>query len=198
MFCHGVSRERVDSSTITALECLKPLYFGECREGKEIEAAPIEAIEATLPELRETFQSIVRLQLFSGMRPTEVFGPIPAQIDRSGDVWFHRKVINKSLRHKVNRAVPLVGDAMEIIAPHQIGDPDELMFKSDKRTTWNKDTYRWKISRACKRVGVQWTPRQLRTTASQKVRDALRAELAQALLAHQRMDTTEINAKPND
>ena len=61
---------------------------------------------------------------------------------------------------------------------------------------YTKDAYRWAITRACLKAGVEvWTPHQLRHTRATQIRKKFGIEAAQVILGHARADTTEIYAE---
>ena len=83
MFRHGVARELVDASTVTALECLRPLRKGEARESEKQRPADPDDVARTMIELCPVNRAMVRIQLGTGRRPTELFGMRPRDIDQS-------------------------------------------------------------------------------------------------------------------
>ena len=55
--------------------------------------ASVEVVEATLPFLTHPVAAMVRLQMFTGMRPGEARAMRADEIDRSGDVWLYRLLL---------------------------------------------------------------------------------------------------------
>ena len=196
---HGVSRELVAAERITALESLEPLKQGQAREGTPRRVVPIGDIEKTMPHLTPTLQSMVRLQIQTAMRPSELFKMTPAMIDRGGVTWIYRLAKHKTAHKGITKAVPIIGDGRDALLPYLSGDPDELCFMTTKGTPWNKDSYRIAITRAAEAAKVsKWTPYAIRHLTAQSVRDALGPEYVQSLLGHSRIQTGEIYAKTNE
>lgn len=199
IFRHGVSRELIEADRIVALEALPPLRPGQAKDNPKRTGVSLEVIRATLPKMSKTAAAMVRMQLATAMRPSELFRMTPAMIDRSGEVWFYRPTKHKTEHHGKAKAVPLLGDALDALAPYLFGDPDELCFTTQLRTPWNKDNYRRHVERAAKRAKVEhWTPYQIRHRSLQSIRDDAGPEAAQALAGHSRLSTTEIYAKASE
>jgi integrase len=199
IFLLGVKRELVKPDRITALESLEPLEFGECREGKGRPKVTLDQINATLAFLRPQVADMVRLQLATAMRPSELFRMTPGQIDRSGPTWFYRPTVHKTAHRKKTRAIPLSPAALGILQKYLFVDDDTLIFITSKGNPWKRDSYRRAVTRAAEKARVDhWTPYCLRHAAAQFVRDAIGAEATQAVLGHSRLDTTEIYSSASE
>ena len=196
---HGVARELVGPERIVALEALAPLRPGDAKDNPKRTGVSLALVTATLPHLAPVVADLVRLQLATAMRPSELHRMTPADIDRTGEVWFYRPEHHKTEHHGKTKAVPILGDAVRVLSPYLFGDPDELCFVTTLGTPWNKDNYRRHIARACKDNDLEhWTPYQLRHTAGQHFRDMAGPEATQAMMGHARLSTTEIYAKASE
>jgi integrase len=196
LFRFGVARELVDAKVLTALSALDSLKRGEAPDRDKRSGVPLLVVEDTLPHLDAVVAKMVRLQLATAARPSEVFGMKPRMIEQVGNVWIYRPEKHKTQHHGKSKLIPIAGVAREILQSSMPGVPDEYCFLTRKKTPWDKDSYRRHITRTCEKHGIEkWTPYQLRHTALQAVRDAAGAEAAQALAGHSRLDTTEIYAK---
>ena len=196
---HGLSRELVKPETITALESMPPLRSGEGHDNPKRESVALTLVQATIPHLDPVVQTMVRLQLATACRPSELFSMTPSQIDRSGAEWMYRPVNHKTQHRGKTKAIPIVGQAVKLLEPMLYCDPDQLCFVNRAGTPWNKDTYRRHITRAAGNNGLEhWTPYQLRHTVAQIVRDELGVEAAAALLGHSKLSTTEIYSRASE
>jgi len=196
---HGVSRELVKPDRIAALEALESLRPGQVREGVPRTGVALDDIAKTLPHLSEVLQAMVRLQLATAMRPSEMFHMTPGMIDRSKEVWFFRPTKHKTAHKNVVKAVPILDAARDALTPYLFGGADELCFTTSIGTPWNKDSFRIAITRAAKAAKVKrWTPYAIRHTTAQAVRDAIGPEGVQSLLGHTHISTSEIYAKTNE
>ena len=196
---HGLPRELVKPETITALEALPPLRRGEAPDKPKRKGVSLALVSATSPHVSPVVQTMIRLQLATGCRPSEIFRMTPSQIDRSGDEWIYRPDNHKTLHRGKEKAIPIVGDAVKLLEPVLFCRPNQLCFVNGKGTPWNKDTYRRHITRAASTAGIEhWTPYQLRHTAAQTVRDELGVEAAAALLGHSKLSRTEIYSRASE
>jgi integrase len=70
--------------------------------------------------------------------------------------------------------------------------------KKQPGTQWNTEAYDHAIGRACKRAGQpHWSPNQLRKLRATEIANTYGKEVAQAILGHSSVVTTEIYALPN-
>lgn len=196
---HGVSRELVGPERIVALRALPPLKRGQAKDHPKRSGVSLDVVRATLPHLTGVLVAMIKLQLGTAMRPSEIFRMRPSDIDRTGADWIYRPANHKTEHHGKAKAVPIVGEAFKALAPFMFGDESELCFLTTKGTPWNKDSFRIAIARAAKAAKVEhWTPYQIRHTSAQAVRDAIGPEGTQALLGHSRLSTTEVYAKASE
>lgn len=110
-FTWGVSVELVPESILGALKTLEPLARGEVvvvrdgrgrsrevelRESRKVTGVPLEDVKAVLPFLSRQLQAVVRLQVLTGARPSELLGLRPVDIDKSGPRWVARPASHKN------------------------------------------------------------------------------------------------------
>jgi integrase len=196
---HAVSRELVAPDRIVALRALPALKRGQAKESQRKAAVTLETIRATLPHLTDTAAAMVRLQLATAMRPSEMFAMRPIDVDRSGTTWIYKPVHHKTERHDKARSIPILGEALAALTPFMFGDPEELCFLTTKGTCWNKDSYRIAIARAAKAAKCpHWTPYGLRHACAQAVRDSAGPEAVQALLGHARLNMVETYSRASE
>lgn len=196
---HAVGRELIGPERVVALQALPHLKRGQARDNPKRCGVALDVIAATLNHLTPTAVAMVKIQLATAMRPSELFRMTPSMIDRDGPVWFYRPTNHKTATHGKRRAVPIVNDARDALTPFLDRPTDELCFLTELGTPWNKDAYRIAVRRAAKAAKVDhWTPYGLRHTALQAMRDTAGPEAAQAMAGHSRLSTTEIYAKASE
>lgn len=129
---HWVSRELVAPDRIVALRSLPPLRRGQARDNAKRTGVSLDVVRATLPHLTSTAAAMIRLQLATAMRPSEMFRMTPAMIDRGGPVWFYRPTSHKTEHHGKAKSVPILGEALEALTPYLFGDEHEHCFLTSK------------------------------------------------------------------
>jgi integrase len=220
----GVSQEMVDEPSWRRLKSVEPLRYGEAKDNPKRGPVDIEVVRATAKELSPVVRAMLRLQLATGMRPSELCVLRPVDIDRSGDVWIYRPAQHKNKHRGKTRSIPIVGDAREAITDYLNRSADAYCFSPKEADAWFRakqrlerkgygsykkrkgtltagdkytaQSYRQAIDRAAKRAKVPaWVPYQIRHLNLTVVREALGVEFAQALGGHSRIDMTEVYAK---
>ena len=83
IFKWAVSRELIDANQLVALEALENLKAGEAKDNPPREPVELSTVERTLPVLDDVVADMVRLQLATGCRPSELFTLTPAEVDRT-------------------------------------------------------------------------------------------------------------------
>ncbi len=120
IFTWGVSSEIVDPKVLIAIQSVKPIYGGETAARETEPTMPVKRsiIDATITELSSVVADMVRVQLLTGMRPTEVCELCVSEIDASGDVWTYRKRRHKNAWRGISRKIYIGTQAKEIIEPY--------------------------------------------------------------------------------
>lgn len=181
-------------------------------EREPVEAAPLADVLKAAEAANRVVAAMIRLQLWSGMRPGEVAGLMPGEIDRTAEPW----VADLSKRFKMayrglKRRVHLGPRCREILSGLARWDePDEPVFRpkdtvEDERkrrlygTSYSKFSYGQAVERACVRAGVShFTPNQIRHTHATLVRRSYGLEGAQVALGHEHAAVTEIYAEKDE
>lgn len=126
MFAWGVENEMVPSSVFHGLQAVKGLQAGrtEAKDHSPVRPVPQAFIDAALPFCPPHVQSMIQLQLVSGMRPGEVCLMRPIDLDTSGRIWVYRPGSDQGQHgaHKTSyigkdREIYLGPRAQEIIKP---------------------------------------------------------------------------------
>jgi integrase len=79
---------------------------------------------------------MVRLQLATGMRPSEVCNLRPMDIDKTGEVWMIRPSKHKTANRGIRKAVPLLGVSREIVENYLNRSPESYLFSPAEAVQW--------------------------------------------------------------
>ncbi len=138
MFKYAVSQELVSSDTWQRLKSVEALRAGQtaAKETEPIRPVDIEVVRKTAVELSPVLKAMLRVQVATGMRPSEVCKMRPIDIDRSGSVWMFRPAKHKTAGRGKVKAVPIVGDAREAITDYLQRDPQAYCFSPAESVAW--------------------------------------------------------------
>ncbi len=219
MFEWAASLEIVDPSVPYSLKLVENLTGRERGVKPAAERKPIniEIIKQTLPELTPTLRAMVRVQLFTGMRPGELLQMKPCQLDTSGDIWLYSPELHKNRwrGERYKRFVAIGKKAQEVLIPLIVGigqndyvfRPSDGMREAGKHGAtgehYTQASYRRAVVRACWRAfgrdsGCVWTPYQLRHTVATYIRKTLGdrgVSAAQVYLGQRSIDVAQIYAR---
>lgn len=135
----AASEEMVPAECWHALRCVEGLRAGRCgaRESPPVEPVSAAVVETTLPHLGRVVAAMVRLQMFTGMRPGEVCVLRPCDVDRTGDVWLYRPASHKTEHHGCRRTVAIGPRGQAVLAPFLLRDPVTYCFSpAEARLEW--------------------------------------------------------------
>jgi len=98
VFRWAAQEERIPAALYHGLLAVEGLKRGRCgvREALPVECVPQEHIDAVLPLLPAPVQAMVRLQLWTGMRPGEAVILRLSDIDMTGSEWLYRPEEHKN------------------------------------------------------------------------------------------------------
>lgn len=142
MFKWAVGQELVKPDQLVALTALAPLRYGAVNapESPAREAVAKELVDATLPYLSPTVATMVRVQMFTGMRPAEVCKLSIGDIDRTKpDVWVYRPADHKMAHLGRTRLVPFVKDVIDLLEPYLRADGKPIFSPSETRQAWEAE-----------------------------------------------------------
>jgi integrase len=206
VFAWAVEEELIPGSVHHALSAVKGLRKGrsEAKEKARIKPAKFDAIKAVMAGSRPEIVAMIRLQLYTGMRPGEVCRITPGQVDRSRKVWVYRPERHKTADHEDDSREIYIGKkAQAILAPWLLRDADRPCFiaalsRTGKRNAYTVRNYQQYIERVCERDAIdRWSPNQLRHNAGTRFRRRYGLEIARVLLGHKKVETTQIYAEQN-
>ncbi|MCA9217615.1 MAG: site-specific integrase [Planctomycetales bacterium] len=219
MFRYGVSQELVKPETYQALAAVPDLRKGRttAHDNEPVSSVSDAVVNATLPELSQMVADMVRVQRFTGCRPTEVCLLRPGAIERHGDVWFYTPDQHKTEHQDRQRVIFIGPNAQEVLigytdrADHEFCfDPREApLARKNARERYTKDSYGRAVRRAVDRINrrriekngdeavllEKWSPNRLRHSAATEIRREFGIEGAQVILGHSSADVTQVYAE---
>lgn len=130
LFKWAVSHEMVPAAVHQALATVPGLKRGRssARETDPVRTVPQAHVDAVLPLVSPQVAAMIRLQLLTGMRPSEVCTMRTGDIDRSRDVWVYRPADHKTAHHGHVREIALGPRAQEVVQPFLRLDPGVYLF----------------------------------------------------------------------
>jgi integrase len=121
LFKWAVSEGLVPETIPHKLASVEGLRYGRGgTERDEVHPVADTAIAATLPELPPVVADMVRLQRYTGMRPSELCGLTKDEIDTTGEDWLYRPAAHKTAHLGKKRVVVLVGPAKDLVARYLV------------------------------------------------------------------------------
>ena len=126
IFKWGVSKELAPTETYIALSTVEPLEKGNPTtfEHPPVPEAPLEDVLKTIAAAHKVIGDMIRIQLYSAMRPQEVYMMRACDIDTSDDIWIYRPHEHK-LEHKgKRRIIPLCPESQAILASYLMDNED--------------------------------------------------------------------------
>lgn len=152
MFRWAVSEEMIAPEQLVALASLSPLREGQTKayETDAVRPVPMLDVRKTAKELAPIIKAMLRIQLGTGMRPSEIFNMRPMDIDRTGPTWIYRPPNHKNQTKGKTRAIPIVGDARDAIIDYLNRPEDKHCFSPKESVAWHKS-----VKRANRKTKVQ-------------------------------------------
>jgi integrase len=130
VFKWAVADELIPASVYHALATVAGLQQGKggVRESDPVKPAPYAYIRAIKPFVSGQVQTMVELQLLTGMRGGELFIMRTADLDTSGPVWHYRPISHKTAHHGLERIIDLGPRAQELLRPWLKPDLNAFIF----------------------------------------------------------------------
>jgi integrase len=192
-FGWGVPRKLVPADVHYALQQVEPIAPGKTAapERVPVRSAPVAHVEAVLvgeylhpdPGRRAVLSAMVRVHLFTGMRPNELCAMRPEHLDRTASEWKYTvpPTADKNYHREGDRAPIWLGPrAQEVLAPlvaaAEVGKHTIFAFPRQRRKSEgprpvSRLEYARLIAAACKRANVPaWHPHQLRHNRATELR----------------------------
>ena len=135
-FRWAVENELCPPEVYQALQAVKPLQHGRsaAKSEKKVRPVAVETIEQTLPELPSVVADLVRLQLHSGMRSSEMLKLRTCDIDMSRPIWRYSPGLHKGSWKGKDRVAYLGPVCQEVLKPYldRVGEDKERYLFSPK------------------------------------------------------------------
>ena len=133
IFKWGVSKELVPVEVYIALSTVEPIERGNPTviNRPPVPEAPLEDVMKTIAVAHKVIGDMMRVQLYSAMRPQEVYMMRACDIDTSDDIWIYVPHEHK-LEHKdKRRVIPIGPESQAILASYLLDNedtPDAYLF----------------------------------------------------------------------
>lgn len=118
-FKFAAGRKMIDAAVFRDLETLEALKAGrsEAAEPRKVKPVPIARVDAVIAAVHPTVGAMIRLQLLTGMRSTELCTMRGMDIEMGGRVFLYKPAHHKTEHHGHDRLVYLGPKAQAIIRP---------------------------------------------------------------------------------
>ena len=192
--------EYVSPAVWWGLRTIRPLVPGRTAAATPEPVEPV--AEAVLRRFLKRcrhpdLEALIRFQLACGCRPGEACGITSAQVvDRDQAVWTYRPKAHKNVRRGRVLDVLIGPRAQRILAERfaRHGPNDPLWYTPTGRAYTSK-RYQAHVRRVCVREHIpHWHPHQLRHNAATRLRGDYGLDVAQTVLGHAKLDTTQVYA----
>ncbi len=131
MFRWAASEGLIPANVHESLRLIPALEAGrtKARETAPIKPVDQKVVDATLMLLPETVADMVRVQLLTGARSSEICGLRPKDIDRSKDIWTATIEHHKTKHRGKTRTLFIGPKCQAILAKYLLRGPDENLFR---------------------------------------------------------------------
>lgn len=137
----GVSQELVDESRWRALKSVRALRRGQLnvRESDPVGPARWKQLRAVLRRAPAIVRTMVRVEIYTGMRPGELVRLTPAELDRRRPIWVYRPAEHKTAHRQKIRVVQIGPRAQRLLLPLLEGlEPTRHVFRpTDAVAAWD-------------------------------------------------------------
>ncbi|MEO0632134.1 MAG: tyrosine-type recombinase/integrase, partial [Planctomycetota bacterium] len=212
----AVEEELIPADRYHAVSAVRNLRANrsEAKESDPVTPVPEQHIDGALEHAHAPIGDMIRVQLLTGMRPGELCGMTPRDLDTTSSPWVYTPRRHKNEHHGKSRVIPIGPRAQSILETHLHARLDEAVFQPTVRrfsgtfeashtrqapAGYTTAGYRRAITRACELAGVPaWSPNRLRHNRATEVRRQFGVDGAGAVLGHSRLETTQIYAERNE
>lgn len=137
----AVGRALIPPAVLDGLRAVEPLRVGArgVRETEPVRPVPLEVVEATIAHASPPVAAMIRLQLFTGMRPGEVVQLRPVDVDTTGPTWWFKPARHKNRHRGSSRTIPLIASAQDVLRPFLLRPVDAPCFSPAEAVEWWRD-----------------------------------------------------------
>jgi integrase len=223
IFQWAASNEMLPVTAYQALATLPGLRRGRGfgKDPVPRETIPLDVIDKTLDYLSAPLCAAIRIQLYTGARPSEILALKRGDIDCKGDIWMALLRDHKTSYLGKQRRIFFGPRAQSVLRPFLLRSDNAFLFspkesisqrhqdamshrrpnqspnpRKTERTLhdfYDAHGYRRAIARACKAAGVEtWCPYRLRHTAATLIEASADMETAKAILGHSSINITQV------
>ena len=134
MFSWGTEEELLAPEVYGALRALRPLKRGRSHapETEPVRAVSWEEVEPVLEHVAGPVRAMILTQWYTAMRPGEVIGLRPADLDCTGKVWVYTPPRHKTEHHGIQRVVAIGPGGQGALRPYLMRvpppDPEKPLF----------------------------------------------------------------------
>lgn len=183
-FSWCVEYEYANAMTHYALKNVKQLKKGRCNapENRDVKAPAWGNIQKVIAKLHHENQAMVRIQMLTGMRSSELCNMQAEDIEVKSDVWIYRPKEHKGDLYNSKEIV--LGKRCQSIIGRRYSQGGYI-FRTRNHTPYTDNTYRQNVMRGCRRAGVDHIfPHQFRHWAATHIFDEYGLSEASELLGH--------------
>lgn len=125
-----VSEEMMPSSCYESIRCVEPLKAGRTKltEAEKVKPVDLKCVEAAIAVLPPVVADMVRLQLLTAARPSEICAITPAMVDRSVEIWEINFAKHKTAWRGKLRTIYVGKSGQAILAKYLDRGPDVVCF----------------------------------------------------------------------
>lgn len=195
------------------------LRYGHAPEPEAVKPVDLALVEMTLPHLSKGARSLIKLIMYTGMRPGEACGLSVDALDTTCNPWVYRPKHHKTAWKGCKREIFLGPKAQMLLAasvckaaaaktqnalgatsagciataiPNAIGKTTTTIFLTQRDAPWKTTSLYMSVFNACRRHGLpHWHPNQIRHTVATMLRKECGLDSAQAVLGHSKIETTQ-------
>jgi integrase len=187
VFYWGARKKLVSAALAYELKLVPPLKHGTTRGSINRQDVPRADVEKALPFFPLVIADMVRLQLLTGMRPSEVCGMTPGEINKTlfADRWLYEPAKHKNAWRGKKRTILLGQAAKDIIERNNGSDVHKPVFANHRQESYKEMRYAHVVRTVLKLNGLpKFTPYQLRHTAFTEVSLEFGCDYADAFVGH--------------